>query len=285
MVGVVQHEAPEIFNRRNKLGHSYKLSNSSVQRFLHRELGWSVRRATCAAQKLPSNVENVLLRSFLRMACLIRDEEIPACCIINADQTQVVYSAGSASSWNETGQRQVSILGADEKRAFTLMVSISMSGKVLPPQAIYSGKTTRSVPDASSAGFAHAKSLGIRFVPSLTTNYWATLGTMQSYIIDHAAPFLLDQISLHGLPPTQQCILQIDCWLVHRSVDFRSWMSAHFPWITLLYVPGGCTGLFQAWDVGVQCILKLAIRQASHEDVVQETLCYAVENIEKVRLL
>ncbi|KAG8695975.1 hypothetical protein FRC09_008821 [Ceratobasidium sp. 395] len=49
-------------------------------------------------------------------------------------------------------------------------------------------------------------------------------------------------------------------------------MRTHYPWIILLFVPGGCTGLFQACDVGLQRILKLAIRQAAHRDVVDETL-------------
>lgn len=272
MVGLIQHEAPEVFARKNKLGHSYQLTNCSVRRFLHNYLGWSIRQATRAAQKLPSNVNDVLYRAFLRMACLIRDENIPSCCILNADQTQVVYSAGSGSSWNETGQRQVSILGADEKRAFTRVVGASMSGSILPPQAIYAGKTTRSVPDISSAGFARAQSLGIRFLPSMSSNYWSTLATMQSYISDHAVPFLLDQIRIHNPPVTQRCIIQIDCWSVHRSAEFRAWMSLHYPWIILQYVPGGCTGLFQACDVGLQRILKLAIRHACHQDIVQETL-------------
>ncbi|CAE6480175.1 unnamed protein product [Rhizoctonia solani] len=48
-------------------------------------------------------------------------------------------------------------------------------------------------------------------------------------------------------------------------------MKENYPWIILLYVPGGCTGLFQACDVGIQRILKLAIAQAAHADIVVET--------------
>ncbi|KAG8705121.1 hypothetical protein FRC08_001835 [Ceratobasidium sp. 394] len=40
----------------------------------------------------------------------------------------------------------------------------------------------------------------------------------------------------------------------------------------MVYVPGGCTGLFQACDVGIQRVLKLAVRNSAHADVVAETV-------------
>ncbi|QRV96941.1 DDE superfamily endonuclease [Ceratobasidium sp. AG-Ba] len=272
MVGMIEHLAPDIFLRTNKNGRPYQLSNSSVRRFLHNYLGWSVRRATRAAQKTPHNANELLQQSFLRMACLIRDEDVPSCCIMNTDQTQVVYFAGLDSTWNERGQRQVSIIGADEKRAFTLVVGVAMSGNVLPPQAIYTGKSSRSLPDPAFIDFAQHRVPGIQFLPSSTNTYWSTLETMQIYVSDILVPYLLEQIRAHNLPTTQRCIFQINSWLVHRSTEFRSWMSSNYPWITLLFVPGGCTGLFQACDVGIQRILKLAMRSAAHQDVVEETL-------------
>lgn len=42
--------------------------------------------------------------------------------------------------------------------------------------------------------------------------------------------------------------------------------------IILDYVPGGCTGLFQPCDVGIQKLFKAAIRRAQHNDIVQETI-------------
>jgi hypothetical protein len=165
---------------------------------------------------------------------------------VNADQTHVVYSAGSGTSWTETGQRQVSILGAEEKRAFTLLVGLTMPGEVLPPQAIYFGKSARSTPEPSSPGFLAAQNLGVRFLPCMSDSYWSTLDTMKDYIIYTLVPFFIAQRLRYNLPDQQRCILQIDCWSVHRSTGFRAWMAATYPWITLQYVPGGCTGLFQA---------------------------------------
>lgn len=272
MSGVIQHSIPDAFTHCDKSGRVFTCSKEFARVFLHRNLGWTVRKATRAAQKYPANVNSVLLHAFLRFSRIIRDEEVPASCIVNADQTQVVYNSGSSSTWNATGDRQVHVLGVEEKRAFTLLVAISLSGSVLPLQAIYGGKTSRSLPDDKARGISEARQLGFLLDYSGSNTYWSTQSTMQRFASQVLAPYFRTQIEQQKLPSTQRCIWQIDCWSVHRSAEFRDWMTQNYPWIIMLYVPGGCTGLFQACDVGVQRILKLAIRQASHTDVVEETL-------------
>ncbi|QRV96744.1 Ulp1 protease family, carboxy-terminal catalytic domain protein [Ceratobasidium sp. AG-Ba] len=272
MHGVIRHAVPEAFTQTDASGRTFQCSRRFVQRFLHHNLGWSLRKATRAAQKYPPDVNMVLLHAFLLFARVIRDEDIPAACIVNADQTQVVYNAGGQSTWNATGERQVHVLGLDEKRAFTLLVAASLSGNILPFQAIYEGKTSRSLPDKTARGYSEALQLGFLLESSGSDTYWSTQKTMQHFVSQILAPYFRTQIEQHNLPPTQRCIFQIDCWAVHRSAEFRNWMATNYPWIKILYVPGGCTGLFQACDVGLQRILKLAIRHAAHSDVVAETL-------------
>ncbi|KAG9073858.1 hypothetical protein FRC06_011105 [Ceratobasidium sp. 370] len=263
---------PDAFSRVGRSGEKFRCSEQFVRHFLHKELGWSVRKATRAAQKYPSNVNQVLLDAFLRLACTIRDEAVPACCIVNADQTQVVYSPGDQKTWNTTGERQVSIVGTEDKRAFTLLVSASCSGDVLPFQAIYSGKSKRSLPDSTSPGYDEAHKLGFLLDYSDTTTYWSTLATMKRWVSKILVPYFISQREQHNLPESQRCILQIDCWSVHRSEIFLDWMEKTYPWIDIKFIPAGCTGLFQACDVGIQRVLKIAIRNVAHADVVTETV-------------
>ncbi|QRV96790.1 Ulp1 protease family, carboxy-terminal catalytic domain protein [Ceratobasidium sp. AG-Ba] len=266
------HYIPDAFSLQVRSGRLFRCSERFVRRFLREELGWSVRKATRAAQKYPSNVCTVLLNAFLRILCAIHDHVIPASCIVNVDQTQVIYSSGDQKTWTTSGERQVNILGAEEKRAFTLMVGVSGSGSLLPFQAIYAGKSSRSVPDSSAPGYSEAKQLGFLLEYSNTTTYWSTFDTMCNWVSQILAPYFRTQIQQNQLPAEQRCILQLDCWSVHRSAQFRSWMQDHYPWIIFDYVPGGCTGLFQACDVGIQRVLKLAIRNSAHADVVAETV-------------
>jgi hypothetical protein len=47
-------------------------------------------------------------------------------------------------------------------------------------------------------------------------------------------------------------------------------MKQHHPTIIILFVPGGCTGLWQPLDVGVQRLLKLSLKRSAHRDLVEE---------------
>jgi hypothetical protein len=56
---------------------------------------------------------------------------------VNSDQMQMVYVPGNCLTYNPTGAKQVAVVGIEEKRAFTLMVSVAADGTILPFQAIY----------------------------------------------------------------------------------------------------------------------------------------------------
>ena len=192
--------------------------------------------------------------------------------LVNSDQTLVQYSAGATETYAPIGSKQVEVLGKDERRGFTLMVGISMGGEVLPFQAIYAGKTSGSLPSSGAPNYSKAtKDLKFHFESSKTDNHWSTIGTMKSYVTNILGPYFESHRQQLGLP-NQICIWQIDCWSVHRSLEFRSWMSAAFPWIRIHFVPANCTGIFQPCDVGIQRVLKLAIRRSALKDIVDHTM-------------
>jgi hypothetical protein len=49
-------------------------------------------------------------------------------------------------------------------------------------------------------------------------------------------------------------------------------MYTTYPWIRIHYVPANCTGLFQPCDVGIQRVLKLAIRRSALQDIINNTM-------------
>ncbi|KAH7916943.1 hypothetical protein BV22DRAFT_987697, partial [Leucogyrophana mollusca] len=111
---------------------------------------WSERRATKAAQKVPLDWENKCEQAFLRIAYSVKEEDIPTELYVNSDQTQVVLTQGSNLTWAKTGAKQVSMIGAEEKRAITVIVSVACDGTLLPLQAIYQGFSEKSCPNASA---------------------------------------------------------------------------------------------------------------------------------------
>ena len=153
-------------------------------------MGWSLRQATCPGKKTPENVTQILTDAALHLVSTISHFNVPKPLIVNSDQTGVVYSAGALETYAPTRSKQVDVIGKDEKRAFTLMVGISMSGEVLPFQAIYTGMTDRSLPTKSAPKYTKAKKeLKFLFESSGNETYWATMKTMQSYVTNILAPY------------------------------------------------------------------------------------------------
>ena len=105
-----------------------------------------------------------------------------------------------------------------------------------------------------------------------TTTYWSNLAMMKSYVKNILDPYFSGVRARLGLPPTQKAVWQIDVWSVHRSKEFRAWMSENYSNIILDYVPGGCTGVAQPCDVGIQQPLKLSIKRSYHEFMVKDMI-------------
>ncbi|KZV59336.1 hypothetical protein PENSPDRAFT_547351, partial [Peniophora sp. CONT] len=202
---------------------------------------WSVRHATQAAQKLPTDWEDQCKRAHLRIAYSIKEHNIPSALYVNSDQTQVVYAQGASMTWAETGARQVSTVGEEEKRAFTCTVSVANDGTLLPFQAIYKGLTKVSQPAEKAPYREECISAGMLIEHSGTDTYWANQETMRHLVDQVIQPYFDRRIEELGLPATQKCIWQIDAWSVHRSEEFRTWMKKEHKNIILMFVPGGCT--------------------------------------------
>lgn len=279
MVAYIDHDAPELFERVLSDGSKFKCADSFVRKYLRDTMGWSERCATRAAQKLPADYEAILHAAFLREAYVIRDHAIPTELRVNTDQTQTIYQQGTKSTWTKKGEKQVSTLGQEEKRAFTLVPSISASGVLLPMQAIYFGKTTQSVPNAKAAKYDEAVELGFVMLPSKSDTYWSTHETMHALVDTILAPYLDAQKVKLSLPQSQCSIWKIDCWSVHKSVDFMSWMEERHANIIVLFIPGGCTGVFQPLDVAIQRPLKQSVKRSAHRDIVDEATAQLVKGV------
>ena len=73
------------------------------------------------------------------MAHDIKEHDIPKELVVNTDHAQGVLAQGSNFTWAKTGSKQISIVGAEEKQAITIVTSISSRGVLLPFQAVYEG--------------------------------------------------------------------------------------------------------------------------------------------------
>jgi len=190
----------------------------------------------------------------------------------NSDQTQVLLQQGCNMTYAPIGAKQVMTVGSEEKRAITVFVTLTNDGVVLPFQTIYKGSTAGSRPSQHCRSMTETLEAGFLFESSKTSTYWSTQATMRNFVDTILAPHFESVKVKLGLPHEQCSLWMIDCWSVHRSDEFLSWMIVTHITIIVLFVPAGCTGLFQACDVGFQRIFKHSLKLSAHSDVVQEVL-------------
>jgi hypothetical protein len=254
-----------------------------VRKYLHKALGWSEHHATKAAQKLPHNHQEILRTAYLHKAFIIWDYSVPAALCCNIDQTQLIYQQGSERTWNVSGVKQVATFGQEEKQVFTLIPLISASSELLPMQAVYMGKTTVSCPSTGAPAYKRVQELGFQMLPSMTLTYWSTQETMQTLVNTIIAPYFKCKKKELGLPSSQHSIWKINCWLVHCSESFCWWKENHSN-IIIVFVPGGCTSVWQPLNVGIQRVLKLSMRRLAHRDVVTEVSGQFERNRERISI-
>lgn len=281
MVATIIRDAPEIMQRQFKDGSTFRASETFVRSWLHSAMGWTRRKGTRAAQKLPDNWEDQCERSAIRKGYLLKEYGIPADLYANSDQTQRLYAPGNKLTYDAIGSKQVSVIGGDEKRAFTVMVTITGAGTLLPFQSVYVGKTARSCPDVTAPNYHSSLEAGFRFEYSGTKTYWANQRTMQLFVNHILAPYFDATKEKLGLPEAQRSLWTIDVWAVHRSEEFLDWMYTQHPTILIDFVPGGCTGVAQPCDVGIQRLFKHVTNRCFLEDVVNMTLT-KIDNGEEI---
>jgi hypothetical protein len=163
-------------------------------------------------------------------------------------------------------------LGSEEKHALTVFVTLTNDSLLLPFQTIHKGNTSQSLPSKNCRSMKEALENGFLFESSKTTTYWSTQATMQNFVNTVLAPHFEKVKAINGLPRSQRSLWLIDCRSVHRSDEFLSWMATHHETIIILFIPAGCTGLFQPCDVGFQCIFKHSLKISAHSDAVDEVL-------------
>ena len=141
-----------------------------------------------------------------------------------------------------------------------LVPSISASGKLLPMQTIFHGQTKASCPSMGAHGFTEVERLGFKFEPSHLHIYWSTQATMKSLVNEIIAPYFEAKKKELTLSISQCALWMIDCWSVHKSDKFHSWMKDTHSNIIISFVPRNLTGLVQLLDVGIQCMLKQSMK-------------------------
>jgi len=112
-------------------------------------MGYVKRKATSKAKVTVEDIASLKKQYLLDIRGLVEMEEILQDLVLNWDQTAINYVPVSDWTMAKEGTHKVLIAGIDDKRQITLVLAASMTGKLLPLQIVYQGKTKASVPSFS----------------------------------------------------------------------------------------------------------------------------------------
>ena len=242
--GIVAHSNP---SRLQKHGGHLQISVKWAESFLRRR-GYVKKKATKAAQKLPPNFEDLKSTFIQRIRDQVEQNAIPKKLVINWDQTGSKLVPVSQWTLAEQGSTQV-FIGKDDKREITVLLAVSASGSLLPPQLIYPGRTPG----------CHAKiTFPQEWHITHSDNHWSTEDTMLQYIDNVVIPYFSAARTELELPDDQVCLAIFDVFAAHRCTTVLQKLSAHH--IHQVFVPASCTGELQPLDLSVNDEFKALMK-------------------------
>ncbi|KAL3677855.1 hypothetical protein R1sor_020811 [Riccia sorocarpa] len=249
-------------------GGTFTCSRSWVRQWVRNRLGWSFRASTTGAAHMPMDYKEKGKILKLRMAYLVHLHGVCLDLIINMDQTAVrLQPVGTERTYVRKGIREVAVSGKEDKRQIPCCVTSSASGILLPFQLIFQGKTRLTIPVTPSAILLQHNGWHL----TCTQNHWASFDTMKDWVDRILAPYYVQICKKHELQVGEQkMVLLLDCWAVHRGKEFRAFMEKNHPYVLLLYVPAGCTSIYQPADVAIQRPLKARFARSYHEWAIEQ---------------
>jgi hypothetical protein len=109
------------------------------------------------------------------VAYLVKTYNIPTCLVINTDQTRIhLMSTRGDRTWEAKGTKHIQVLGIENKRQITTIVSSSANGTLLPLQIVFQGTTNHSLPPMNEG---RRTCSSFRFHLTFSSNDWFTLET------------------------------------------------------------------------------------------------------------
>jgi len=161
--------------------------------------------------------------TFFQLVYTIASSNIHPPLVINANQTMIdLVPGGNQCTYEQKGSMQVCMHGLEVKRGFTLQLAVTSKGLVLGTQSIWSGKTEKSLPKLYICAAAENQGHIFSFNPS---SHRSSLKTMQKFFELILKPHQERMVNHYQLPHSAKCVIYVDCWRVHRSIDTLYWLK------------------------------------------------------------
>jgi hypothetical protein len=94
--------------------------------------------------------------------------------------------SGGSRTYGKRGKKEIAVTGVEDKRQITICVSSAADGITLPPQLIFQGKSSCSLPSGPTVRELHH---GEGWWFKYTQNHWSTLGTTKEWVEENLFPY------------------------------------------------------------------------------------------------
>jgi len=171
---------------------------------------------------------------------------------INFDEVHVPYDLSSDYSLHFAGEKDVDVITpGDNKAGTTLMPCNASSGECFPPLIIfpysYAEKSNRKFPKK----FERFMNLTSPYMIRFSSTGFNKEFILQEYIEKIILPWQLRK--------GKQIVLLVDQAGCHTSIAFKNFLDKQR--LFYLFLPAGCTHIFQPLDVTINRPLKAEIRK------------------------
>lgn len=213
-------------------------------------MGFVKSKATTAGKLPVGEFETVKINFLERISSTVKDAIIPPELVFNVDETAINLVPASNWTMELAGSDGIPITGLDDKREITAIIGASCTCELLPPQLLYTGRTTRCHPS-----FNYATKWDVWH----SDNHWANEETTLRYIDQVLKPNIVSIYQELQLPPEQKALL---IWDVFRALTTPAVLQKLADEnILTVFVPANCTSDFKPMDVSVNKPLKDAMKK------------------------
>ena len=205
----------------------------------------TMRAPSQAKYHLPDDHAEQFQELLLRCAWRVHENSIPPDCVIAGDETSaLLFAMGNGKGRCEQGAKDNARVGADEKRAITVMISVSAGGEMLCLQFIWQGQTVACTP------WKHIKDDPAlsKHLHSFSKSHWSTPVTIYELVEKVYAPYLVKKNLANGRDKHAVCLLIWDVYYAHRDEGMRSQMRMNFGWISVDFILARGTSKYQPGD-------------------------------------
>lgn len=217
---------------------------------IFRRLGFSKRRATTAKQPVsPGFLKEIRFTFHRSIKEVVTAYDVPDDLIINIDQTPLPFVLISKYTMDKTNEKFVPISDSADYRQITGTFSVTASGKFLPIQLIYQGKTDRCHPK-----FRFPK----EFQVTHTENHWSNETKAIELVNRILIPYVKQIREELGFRATKQWVLIADVFKAHWTDAVKKIISDNNG--TMIPVPNNMTSYLQPLDLTVNRSCKAFLR-------------------------